>query len=270
MEYNAQDQVLRILRGLGIPATEKDFENPYGGDSRESTDFDIHGVKVQAEFIVYANGGYAAQVSFVLPEDGILADTFMDHCAGIENIPKNHHHHYSAGPRYSDYVAEMHGYGTEAYSPWNNNYFVVESRHYPDERLDEAVDNCIALAKKFFDHLADLATLRRWKPSDAEVVAKAREILDNAALQETDCDREDRAHYIKDAHSPFKGWFFPFNNGGLGTFDTVWPSSVERAALAMGREGTFNWAVACILLQDTAFIAKARRACRIRKETVTF
>jgi len=269
MEYNAQDQVLRILRGLGLPATEKDIENPYGGDSRESNEFTVHGARVRVQFIVYGNGGYAAEVSFILPEEGVLADTFLKHCAALENIPKNHRCNYCEGPRWKDYAAELRGYNTEAYSPWNDHYLVVESKNYPDEKLDEAVENCIALASKFFNHLQDLSTLRYWKADDAEVVAKAREILDGAALQETDCDREEKAHHIKDAHSFFKGWFFPFNDSGRGTFDTCWPSSVERAAGAMGIEGSFEYAVALRLLTNPAMIAKARQACRIRKEQVT-
>lgn len=268
MEYNAKEQVLRILRGLGLPADDASVINPYGGQSRESVEIPVHGSTVNVKFTVYGNGGYAAEVTMSLPEDGVLANTFMDHCAAIEKTPKNHGHRYCHGPRWRDWITELRGYKTEAYSPWNNRYLVVESKGYPDDRVDEAVTNVVALARQFFDHLEDLPKLRYWNEDDAEVVAKAKEIAGNADLHETDCDREERAHWLRDRNSFFCGWFYPFNDRGRGTFDVLWPSSVDYAASNMGIKGSFEYAVGSRLLVDPGFIAKARKACCIRKETV--
>lgn len=269
MKYNAQQHVERILQALGLSTDPSNINCPYGGESRESAAFSAYGTTVKARFTAYGNGGYGVEVTFHLPEDGVLAQTFMDHCASLEKIPKNHSHNYSCGPRYRDWGEELHGSNTEAYSPWNDRYLVVESKHYPDDRVDEAVTNCITLAKQFFRHLEDLPKLRYWNPDDAEVVARAKKIVAEADLHETDVDREERAHHIADRKSFFRGWFYPFNDRGRGTFDTLWPSSVDYAASGMGIKGSFEYAVASRLLEDTAFIAKAREACCIRKETVT-
>lgn len=206
-------------------------------------------------------------IDFSLPEGGILANAFMDYCNSKESIPKDLSGKYCAGPRYKDYLSQLRGCETFAYAPFNRNFFYVRSEDYDLEHLEEAATNASALAQRFVRHIPEYAQQRVWTVEDEDVKTKAREIIENADLEETDCDEENRAHHLRDAKSFFKGWFYPFNNHGRGTFDTVWPSSLEYAASGMGYRGSFEYAVASILLENDDFIAKARKACRIREET---
>lgn len=261
------EYVQKILASLDIDTKIND--DHFVGNQVETLPVDIHGVSVKVQYTRYTNGGIGAEITFSLPEEGSLADTYIRHVAKKENLKKNHGHKYHVGPDYRDYASSLLKKDTIAYSPWNNHYLVLASKYYDDNEADEAVDNLIALARPFIEHLPDLQTLRYWKPTDPEVVAKAKDIIANADLYETDCDREEKAHYLRDRNSFFHGWFSPFNDRGHGTFDTLWPSSVDYAAKGMGNKGTFEYAVACILLEDKDFIAKGRKACRIQKETVT-
>lgn len=260
------EYVQKILDFLGIKAKIND--DHIVRNQVETLPVDIHGVSVKVQYTCYANGGIDAEVTFSLPEEGILADTYIRHVAKKENLKKNHGHEYHVGPDYRDYASSLLKKDTIAYSPWNDHNLVIASKYYGNNEADEAVDNLITLARPFVEHLPDLKTLRYWKPTDPEVIAKAKEIIANADLHETDCDREEKAHYLRDRNSFFHGWFSPFNDRGRGTFDTLWPSSVDYAAKGMGNEGTFEYAVACILLEDKDFIAKGRKACCIRKERV--
>lgn len=258
------EYVQKILASLGVEAKIND--NHFVNNQVETIPVDIHNVSVRVRYTYYANGGIGAEVTFSLPEEGVLADTYIQHVAEKENLKKNHGHEYHVGPDYRDYASSLLKKDTIAYSPWNDHYLVIASKYYGNNE-EEAVDNLIALAKPFIEHLSDLKALRYWNPTDPEVIAKAKEIIANADLYETDCDREEKAHYLRDRNSFFHGWFSPFNDRGRGTFDTLWPSGVDYAAKGMGNEGTFEYAVACILLEDKDFIAKGRQACRIRKET---
>ena len=260
------EYVQKILASLGIEAKINDSH--FVNNQVETLPVDIQGVSVMVQYTCYANGGIGAEVTFSLPEEGSLADTYIRHVAKKESLKKNHGHKYHIGPDYRDYASSLLKKDTIAYSPWNNHNLVIASKYYDENEADEAVDNLIALARPFIEHLPDLQTLRYWKPTDLEVIAKAKEIIANADLYETDCDREEKAHYLRDRNSFFHGWFSPFNDRGHGTFDTLWPSSVDYAAKGMGNERTFEYAVACILLEDKDFIAKGRAACHIRKETV--
>jgi len=261
------EHIQKIISSLGIKAEIND--DHFVHNQVETIPVIIHGVTVEVQYTCYANGGIGAEVTFSLPEEGVLAETYIRHVAKKENLKKNHGHEYHVGPDYRDYASGLLKKDTIAYSPWNNHYLVIASKYYDDNEADEAVKNLIALARPFIGHLPDLKNLRYWKTTDPEVIAKAKEIIANADLQETDDDREYRAHYLRDSNSFFHGWFYPFNDRGRGTFDTLWPSSVDQAAKGMGNEGTFEYAVASVLLEDKKFIAKGRAACRIRKETVT-
>ena len=264
---------VRILNAIGITDTENCLSHYPVLNSIKTKNYLLEGVELSVEVTVFDHKDPATcriDIDFSLPEDGVLADTFMDHCAGIEKTPKNHHHEYCAGPTYPDYVTELRARKqTFALSPWNNTMFYVRSEGYLLNDIDTAVDNAIALAVQFTRHFSDLTSMRYWKTTDPEVIARAKEIVAGADLYESDVDREDGGHYIKDRNSFFKGWFYPLYDRGAGSFDTRWPSSVEYAASAMGIEGTFEYAVACILLENPEFIAKARKACYIRKETIT-
>jgi hypothetical protein len=261
---------LRILKELGIKADENNIPEGYVSNEVQTDTFPLNGAKVRISIAWFDNDRIRIDIDFSLPEDGVLADTFMNHCAAIEGTPKNHHHEYCAGPTYPDYTAELYARKhTFALSPWHNTFFYVRSEGYAVTEIDEAVTNAVTLAKQFSSHLGEYASLRYWKTSDPEVVAKAKEIVTNADLQDSDCDRETGGHWLTDRNSFFKGWFHPFNNRGRGTFDTLWPSSVGYAAGRMGLEGSIEYAVASILLEDADFIAKARKACIIRKETRT-
>ena len=269
------DYAIRILNEIGIKAGPECISDTPVRNIVQTKDYTLHGVVISVKVTDFVNtlsgkiDECKIEVDFTLPEGGVLANAYMKHCGEIEKIPKNQGHKYSHGPQYNSYSAYLNGKNTEAYAPWNLRYFVVESGNYKNSEIEEAVENAIALAKKFTAHLQDLPSLRYWKPTDKEVVAKAKEIVTNASLQETDCDREARAHWIKDMNSFFKGWFYPFNDNGRGTFDNIWPSSLEYAASMVGIEGSFEYAVTCLLLEDKEFIAKAREACRIRKEKIT-
>lgn len=266
METKQMEQVaLRILNSIGVAATEDCLpEKHYVNGQVETNPIDVHGTKVYAEVTCYSGGGCRVEVHFELPENACMADTFIEHCVKEENIPVGGwSHHPYAGPK-TNAPLKKH---TEAYSPWHNRFFCVDSVYYEDGEFDEAVDNAVALAKPFIKHLADVANLRYWTPDDEEVKQKATEIIANADLQETDCDREEKAHWLVDRNSFIKGWFYPFNDRGKGTFDTVWPSNPEYAAKAMGHEGSFEYAVALIVLQNLEYIEKGRKACRIREET---
>ena len=265
-KQNLEKHAVRIARALGLP--EQIVEHRISNQvETESTT--IHRTSIRVKVTQYESDSFQAEVLLSLPEDGVLAQPFMDACAELEKIPKNHSHEYCHGPRYRDYASELLQKTTHALSPWNNHYLIVESRYYPVSEAEEAVDNVIALAKQFIAHLDLLQKLRYWKTTDKEVIEKAKEIVANADLYETDCDREERAHWLRDRNSFIKGWFMPFNDSGRGSFDTLWPSSVDYAAKSMGNEGSFEYAVACLVLVDPEYIRKGRKACIIRKETRT-
>ena len=270
MKQEYTKYALGILKDLGIETDGRGIPESIVSNEVQTEAFDLHGTNVRITISWFDSGRVRIDIDFSLPEDGVIADTFMDHCAAIEDTPKNHHNEYCSGPIYRDYVAELHARKqTFALSPWHDTFFYVRSEGYAVTEIDEAVTNAVTLAKQFSSHLAEYASLRYWKTSDPEVVAKAKEIVANADLQDSDCDRETGGHWLTDRNSFFKGWFHPFNNRGRGTFDTLWPSSVGYAAGRMGLEGSIEYAVASILLEDADFIAKARKACIIRKETRT-
>lgn len=259
----------RILRGIGIEPGDDFMRKSFAMNEYVTKEFTVEGAKVSASITAF---GYKnpvtvrIEVNFSLPEEGVLADTFMDHCAAIEKTPTNHHHEYCSGPTYPDYLTELRGRRqTFAISPWNDRYFYVRSNGYYLDEIDEAICNAVSLARQFASHLKDLPSLRYWKTTDKEVVDKAREIVRNAAFQETDCDRETKGHWLVDRNSFFKGWFYPFNDGGNGTFDTLFYSDIA----AIGVEGSFEYAVSSLLLHDPDYIAKARKACWIREYTCT-
>ncbi len=268
----ATPYVKQIVKELGINAAIR--KETFVSHTVETEPITVHGAEVNIKIFRYARMGggmskdIGVEVTFSLPEDGVLADTYLNHVAAAEGFRKNHGHEYAAGPRYRDYSSELGGRQTVAYSPWHNRYLDVNAKHYTVDQMEEAVRDTLALARPLAAHLPDLAGMRYWNPTDDDVVAKAREIAENADLRDEDVDRETRSHWLRDAKSFFKGWFNPWNDRGRGTFDTLWPSNVDYAASAMGIKGSFEYAVACVLLEDNNFIAKARAACRIRKETV--
>lgn len=267
MNQNITNYALRILKEIGIDPGENYIKNSPVNNILETEEFELHGVKISVTITEFVNtlrgliDECKVEIDFSLPRDGALAETFMNHCAAIEKIPKNQGDHYSYGPRYHSYSAELEGKHTYAISPWHNTYFVVESINYRHAELEEAVNNAIALARQFTAHLSDLSSIRYWKPTDKEVITKAKEIVKNASFQETDCDRKAGAHWLRDRNSFFKGWFYPFNNRGNGTFDTMF----QPYYAAIGIEGSFEYAVSCLLLYDEEYIRKAREACVIRK-----
>ena len=268
----ATPYVKQIARELGINAAIR--KETFVSHTVETEPVTVHSAEVNIKIFRYARMGggmsedIGVEVTFSLPEDGVLADTYLNHVAAAEGFRKNHGHEYAAGPRYRDYSAELGGRQTVAYSPWHNRYLDVSAKHYTVSQMEEAVRDTLALARPLAAHLPDLAGMRFWNPTDEEVVAKAREIAENADLRDEDVDRETRSHWLRDAKSFFKGWFNPWNDSKRGTFDILWPSSVDYAASAMGIKGSFEYAVACVLLEDSLFIAKAKAACRIRTETV--
>ena len=269
MEPNLKNYAIKVLNGIGIKAGEEAIGKQYVSNQITTNKFIMYGVEIEAVVTNYEGKTCGVEVNLSLPGKGATAKTFMDHCAGIENIPKNIGHQYCYGPRYRDYSAELNGKNTTGYSPWDNHYLCVVSKGYKISEIDEAVENCTALAGKFIAHLPELASIRYWNTSDEEVIAKAKEIIANADFHETDVDREEKAHWLEDRNSFFHGWFSPFNKYGKGSFDTLWPASVDYAARNMGNRGSFEYAVSCILLEDPEYIAKARKACVIRKETRT-
>lgn len=259
---------LNALRGLGIEADERNIQESIVSNEVKTEAFILHGVKIRASVTWFGNGDVRVDIDLGLPADGVLAETFMNHCAAIEGTPKNHNHEYCSGPIYPDHLTELRSRKrTFALSPWHDTSFYIRSEGYPAAETGEAVKNAVALARQFTAHLKDLPSLRYWKTSDPEVKAKAKEIAANADLRDTDIDRETGGHWLNDRNSFFKGWFYPFNDHGRGTFDTLWPSSVDFAAGNMGIKGSLEHAVASVLLEDEEFIAKARKACVIREET---
>ena len=253
----------RILKGIGIEPEKNFVDNIRVVNMVETKLVDLHGTKIKAEIVLFEKDTCRVDIDFYLPENGVLAKAYMEHCAAIENIPKNHSQNYCAGPQYKTWSDECWQKQTFALSPWNTGSFYVRSELYLVSELEEAVDNAITLARQFASHLADLPSLRYWKETDEEVVAKAREIVENADFEETDIDHEDKAHWMIDRNSFFKGWFFPLRDGGKGAFDTF---PYTRFG-AIGIEGSFEYAVSCVLLYDKDYIAKAKKACRIRTET---
>lgn len=264
-----EKHIKKILEAIGIHEEGECIQKTNVSNCIYSKTYKRHGTHIKACIVEFGGGRCRVDIDFVLPENAVLANTFMDHCAAIEKTPTNHSSEYCFGPTYRTGAEEHRSKQTFAYAPFDGTMFYIRSEHYlTATELDEAVNNAIGLASQFARHLGDLPTLRVWTKDDPEVIAKAKEITEKASLQETDCDREDRSHYIKDANSFIKGWFFPFNDRGRGTFDTVWPSSLDYAASAVGRKGTFEYAVASLVLVNPDFIRKARSACRIRKETI--
>jgi hypothetical protein len=250
------NNALRVLSSLGIIGMV-DYDHCISNQVVTKPET-VHGIKVNVELTEFANcKELRCEVLLTLPETGSLANVFIDYVTGKEKL-KKYDGYFGIDKR------------TVAYSPWNNNYLVIRTEKYPTSELDKAIDSLITLSKKFFNHLGEYASLRRWSTNDPEVIAKAKEIIANADFHETDVDREERAHWLVDRNSFVRGWFNPFNDHEHGTFDTLWPSSVDYAAKTMGNEGTFEYAVSCLVLVDPEYIAKAREACIIRKETRTF
>lgn len=266
---NLANYAKHILEQIGIQYSNDFINHNLVANAVETKRYILHDVEIKVEIIVFENKTCRVDINFYLPENGVLANTFMNHCAAIERIPKNHAHEYCAGPMYPDYITELRASKrTFALSPWNNTMFYVRSEGYPLTDIQMAVDNALVLAMQFVRHLGDHATLRYWNPTDVEVIAKAKEIVRNANLQDVDVDKEEKAHWLHDANSFFKAWFFPFTDKGKGSFGIVWPSSLSYAAGMMGIRGSFEYAVACVLLQDPDFIAKAKKTCHIFEETV--
>lgn len=260
-----QKHVQKIIAALGL----KNEIIPSSGISGvvKTDTYTLNGVEVSVCFTKFGNSdNIRVEVELHLPEDGVLADTYIKYVGNKQKLPTNHEGRFYAGPKYPDWANSLLKKKTDVYSPWNNHYMVIESMYYNTAETDDAVDNVIRLAKPFIQNLSALSTLRYWKTDDKEVIEKANEIILNADFYESDIDRETKSHYMRDRNSFIKGWFNPFNNNGRGTFDTLWPSSLDYAAKAMGNEGSFEYAVACIVLENKDLIAKARKACVIRKE----
>ena len=256
-EKGLMKEVLRIAKALGLKAKIRD--NIHISSHMETLPVTVHGIEVMVEACRYCNTGTVnIEVTFTLPEGGALANTYMDFCNGKETIPKK-----SRNGRFGPTER------TFAYSPWNNNFLVVRSWECEFDELSKAGDEVIELAGYFMRHLDEYPSLRFWTVDDEEVKAKAREVIANADFEETDCDREEKSHWLKDRNSCVKGWFYPFNDRGRGTFDTLWPSSIDYAASNMGIKGSFEYAVSCIVLENEEYISKARSACRIREFTKT-
>lgn len=261
-----QDIALRILRETGVLVAGDSINRESIVCNQGSTKrIDVHGTEVSAEVTVYEGGGCRIEVHFALPDNACMAETYIEYCTEKENLPVGGWNNRPYAGRNTKGPGEKH---TEVYSPWHNRFFCVDSMGYGDGEFDEAVENAITLAKPFVKHLADVPSLRYWNPEDEEVAAKAKEILENADFDDEDVDREYKSHWLIDRNSFMKGWFFPFNDRGRGTFDTLWPSSLDYAAKSMGHPGSFEYAVACALLENPDYIAKAREACKIREETV--
>ena len=252
----------RIINGLGIKEDNSCIKgDSFVSNAIESKSYLIHGTSVKAHFVIFDSNIVRVDIGFALPSDAVLADTFMDYCAGKEGTKKNHSNEYCYGPTYKDWGTELGKKQTFACSPWHNRYFYIRSEHYPLEEVEDAVNNALALAKQFFDHLGEVSSLRFWTIEDEEVKQKAKEIIANADLREDDIDRETNARWLADRNSFFKGWFYPNYNNGKGTFDTFLYGT-DFVAKNMGNEGSFEYAVACILLEDEDFIRKAKKVCR--------
>ena len=251
---NYDKEVQEVISGLGLKgAVEK---KQYVSCCSESEKINLEGIDICVKITKYGNvDKLEAEIAFVLPEEGVTAVSFIEHCAKAEGLKQTRDYYYGISK------------DTYLISPWNNNYFTAISRTFPSGEVAKAVEELVALGSIIVKHIPEYTSLRRWKTTDPEVVAKAKEIVTNASFRETDIDRENRAHYLRDENSFVKGWFFPFNDKGRGTFDTVWPSSVEYAALNFGDVGSFNFCVGSLVLEDPDCIAKARKACVIRKET---
>lgn len=258
--------VERILADLKLAGGVK--KEHFVSNQSESEAVDAHGTKIVVRFTRYKDDDIEAEVSFRLPEDSVTANTFMDHCAAKEGTKKNNYGEYCYGPAYRDQRSENFNKHTFAYVPGSDHYFYVASKYYKLSEADEAIANVVALSRQFVSHLSELGGLRVWKTDDKEVVEKEKEIVANADLVETDVDREERAHWLRDRNSFFKGWFMPFNCNGEGSFDILWPGSVDFVARNMGNRGSFEYAVACRLLENSEYIAKARKACIIREDTI--
>lgn len=260
-----KEYALGILRELGVEGAT--LPEGHCMNSVETGTVRIGPAEVCAKIVDFGET-CRVDIDFRLPEKGAVARTYMEYCADKESIPKNKHGEYSWGPAYKDWMAESDGKHTSAITYWDH-FFYVRSEKYGIDEIEEAVTNAIALAKQFACHLGEYDSLRVWSTDDAEVKAKAQEITANADLHEEDTDRETGGHWLADRNSFLRGWFYPFNDRGRGTFDTVWPGSVDHVASHMGHKGSFEYAVASVLLTDPAFIAKARKACVIRTENIT-
>lgn len=259
------EYALRILSELGVE--DIPLSSCHNINSAETETASIGPARVSAKVVDFG-GTCRVDIDFRLPENGAVARTFIEYCAGKEGTPKNRSGQYACGPTYKDWTAESRGKHTSVITNWDH-FFYIRSENYGAGEVEEAVTNAIALAKQFSDHLGEYDSLRVWTTEDAEVTAKAMEITAHADLRETDIEHEYGGHWIQDRNSFMKGWFYPFNDRGRGTFDTVWPGSVDHVASHIGHKGSFEYAVASVLLTDPDFIAKARKACVIRTETIT-
>ncbi len=259
---------LDILKALNLEGTVDD--GYCVSNCIKTNPAEVCGTKITIEVVNFGKT-CRIDIDFSLPEGSVEARTFMDHCADIEHTEKNNCGEYCYGPKYPSWQEENRNKQTFAYNSYDwHDFFYVRSEHYPPSCLKEAADNAVGLARQFIDHLGDLASMRYWKPGDKEVAEKAKQIVSNASFVETDIDREEKSHYLRDTNSFIHGWFMPFNDRGRGTFDTVWPSSLDYAARTMGHPGTFEYAVACAVLENQEYIAKARKACHIRTETCQY
>lgn len=269
MKKNLEKYIPRILSALKGEEVTDGVQESFIVNMAESADIVVHGVTLRTSVTQFGDNSVRVDIDFWFPEGSVHPGTFADHCAAIEKTKKNRYGEYCAGPCKTNGSEDCRRAHTFAYIPRDSTMFYVRSEEYPVNRIEEAVSNAIELATQFSRHLADIATLRYWTAEDEEVKAKAREIIEKADLRDTDLDRETRSHYLRDENSFMHGWFNPFNDRGRGTFDTLWPSSLDYAARGMGLPGSFEYAVASVLLVDREFIAKARKSCHIRKETVT-
>ena len=74
----------RILRGIGV-VPEKDFIDDIRVINMVATKpVVVHGTKIKAEIVLFEKDTCRVDIDFTLPEDGVLSDAFMDHCAAIE------------------------------------------------------------------------------------------------------------------------------------------------------------------------------------------
>lgn len=253
----------RIIKELGINGSAA--SDNFVSNEVESEDCSIENVRIKASISVFESGKCRVEINFALPKEGASSVTFTDYCARIEKTPRDFEKKYMSGPSYKSWNDARNKKRTIAIII-SDCFFYVRSENYTESEIEEALENAIMLAGQFTRHIKEYPSLRRWNPDDMEVVQKAKEIIANARLFESDIDRECGAHFIKDNNSFMKGWFFPLRDKGRGTFDTLWPSSLDYAASFMGAKGSFEYAVAYVLLEDKSFIAKARQACVLRKE----
>ena len=61
----------------------------------------IHGAEVSVQFTRFANNeGIRVEVDFKLPDNGVLANTYIEHCGKVEKLPQNEEDRFFCGPKY--------------------------------------------------------------------------------------------------------------------------------------------------------------------------